>query len=153
MKHIFGIFLALFVVSGAYATSGTVLEVVDGDTIVVVIPSDTENDVVQKVQFANANAPEFPATCSAVKQIAQQAQDRAKALMPQGTTVELKNIKENDKYKYVEANVVLPDGRDVGEILIKEKLAKSYDGKNHEPWCKKKVGVPGSSVQKKPKSK
>ena len=29
MKHIFGIFLALFVVSGAYATSATVKEVVD----------------------------------------------------------------------------------------------------------------------------
>lgn len=147
MKHIFGIFLALFVVGGAYAVPATVVGVIDGDSIYVRFLDD-ESDKQHNVRLINANAPDFPAKCRSMKQLAQQAYERAQALMPVDSVVELKNIKEDEKAKRIKANVILSDGRDVGQILINEKLAKSYDGKTHESWCSKTKWGSASSKQK-----
>lgn len=137
MKHILGIFLALFVVSGAYAVPATVQKVIDGDSIKVTMADSEGKDIVQEVRLANADSPTFPGHCSVSKQVSQQALNRAKTLMPEGSIVELQNITKGKKSKRIIANVILADGRDVGEILIKEKLAHEYDGTKHQSWCEK----------------
>ena len=136
MKHIFGVFLALFVVGGAYAETATVKEVIDGDTIKVTMVDSEGNDVVKEVRLANSDSPEMGLGCDSSKQLAKRAQARAKALMPQGAKVQLKNVKDDEFTNRIDANVILSDGRDVGAILIKENLAHSFDGKKRASWCK-----------------
>ena len=56
-------------------------------------------------------------------------------LLPIGTMVELSQI-DDDKYLgRIDARVALPDGRDVSEIMIHEKLARPYDGGARQSWC------------------
>ena len=52
-----------------------------------------------------------------------------------GTIIELKNIKDDKYLGRIDANVILPDGRDVGDILIKEQLARPYNGGKRHSWC------------------
>ena len=133
MKHIFGIFLALFVVSGAYATSATVKEVVDGDTFFA-----TMSGKEVRISLVNVDTPELHGRCQKEVDLGYKAKERLAELIPEGTTVE---VKENTKHEFdgrtkMKANVKLSDGRDIGEILIKEKIGRAYDYKVVPDWCK-----------------
>ena len=58
-------------------------------------------------------------------------------LIPVGSTIEIKNI-TNDKYDgRIDANVFDNNNRDVGQILIKEKLGRPYSGGARRSWCSK----------------
>ena len=137
MKRFFVLFVSLGLFWGAYAVPATIEEVFTGDTISVKF-SDGENmGEVQKIRLANADSPESHGkTCDEAEKIAAQAENRAKALMPVNSVVEVKNIKGGTSGGKRQANIILSDGRDVGEILIKENLAHPFDGKHRKSWCK-----------------
>ena len=134
MKHIFGIFLALFLIESVSATPAVVTGVDDGDTLFVFFLDGEDKDPGATVRFANMDAPEKRGICKKERQLGQTAYDRLVELLPQNTVVELQNIKKDKNSKRIVANVILSDGRDVGEILITENIGRSYDGK-HESWC------------------
>jgi len=56
-------------------------------------------------------------------------------LIPEGTKVEVKEAVKDLQGKKIKGNVKLSDGRDIGEILIKEKLGRKYDYKIIPNWC------------------
>ena len=137
MEYIFGIFLALIIAGGAYAETVVIDNVMDGDSLFVVKHLEDGTNKRLSVHLINADSPEyFPGVCKTAEQVAKRAQERARALMPVGTEVELKNITKEAFSEKIFANVVLSDGRDVGQILIKENLAHTFDGKNRKDWCK-----------------
>lgn len=131
MKNIFGFLLALVVMSGAYAKSVTVGVVADGDTFV------TANDEIP-VSIINVDAPELGGKCESEKELAIKARERLMELLPEGTVVELKDVEEvGNHHKKIKAKVILSDGRDVGEILIKENLGRAFKrGHRNKSWCK-----------------
>jgi len=133
MKNIFGIFLALFVVSGAYAKTVTVGKVVDGDTFI----TDVSGGEIP-VSIINVDTPELNGKCESEIELANKAKARLIELLPVETVVELKNYEEmGNRHKRIKAEVILPDGSNVGEILIKEKLGRPFDFKHHgQRWCK-----------------
>ena len=134
MKYLFGIFLSLILVNGVYAKSVTVGTIVDGDTFFAEVSSD-ENPI--GVYLVNVDAPELNGKCQSEKDLAITAKQRLEELLPAGSVVEVKNAKETGKrHKRIRGNVILPDGRDVGEILIKEKLGRAFDGVHRYSWCK-----------------
>ena len=57
-------------------------------------------------------------------------------LLPVGMTVDLQNIKDDKYLGRIDANVILSDGRDLGDVLIKQKLARPYNGGRRYGWCK-----------------
>jgi len=130
MKHIFGIFLALFVVSGAYATTATVTEVVDGDTFMATMANKPV-----RISLINVDTPELQGRCQKENELANKAKDRLMELIPEGTKVEVKEAVKDLQGKKIKGNVKLSDGRDIGEILIKEKLGRKYDYKIIPNWC------------------
>ena len=67
--------------------------------------------------------------------MAETAKDLVTDLLPVGTVVELQNIKDDKYLGRIDANVILPDGRDLGDVLIKQKLARSYSGGRRLGWC------------------
>ena len=67
--------------------------------------------------------------------MAVRARDVLSALIPKGTVVELSNIKDDKYLGRINANVFLPDGRDVGLILIDSGLGRPYKGGKRKSWC------------------
>lgn len=92
----------------------------------------------QPHRIANIDAPELRhAQCDAERRLALVAKRRLAEILASG---EVKVIvgdpatgRTFDKYRRILATITV-DGRDVGEMLIEEQLARPWDGKRH-PWC------------------
>ena len=121
----------------ANATPVVVKYIVDGDTFIgdVILERGTEVMSVS-VRLRNVDTPEIHGECDDEINRALTAKQRLGELIPVGSTVEIKNIK-NDKYAgRIDANVFDAQHRDVGLILVKEKLGRAYSGGQRKSWCK-----------------
>ena len=119
----------------AYAMPATVDYVYDGDTIAAVAHVENGTDVNVRVRLANVDTPEMHGACESETKRANAARERLVQLVPRGTVVELKNIKDDKYVGRIDANVILPDGRDVGRVLINEKHGRPYGGGKRAGWC------------------
>ena len=87
------------------------------------------------VRLRNVDTPELKGKCESEIIRAEYAKQRLSELIPVGSTVEIKNVK-NDKYRgRIDANVFDSKNRDVGMILIKENVGRPYSGGKRESWC------------------
>ena len=125
----------LFAVGGVYAMPATVDYVYDGDTFAAVAHVDDGADVNVRVRLINVDTPEIHGECDSEIQRANMARERLMKLVPRGTVVNLKNIKDDKYIGRIDANVILPDGRDAGQVLINEKLGRAYSGGKRKSWC------------------
>lgn len=100
---------------------------IDGDTIVI----DGEH-----IRIANIDAPEIHhAKCDAEQRLGQVAKRRMEALLADGPPEITRgdNGRMKDKYGRSLGRVAV-NGKDLGEIMIAEGLARRWDGRRH-PWC------------------
>jgi len=106
----------------------TQVRVIDGDTL-----RDLSANVTYRV--VNIDTPETGsrAQCVAERQLGDRATQRARALVNAAQRVETRDVGRTDRYGRVVAYVVL-DGRDLGETLIADGLARPWRGRR-EPWC------------------
>ncbi|WP_165351221.1 thermonuclease family protein [Ciceribacter ferrooxidans] len=121
-KLLIAITLSLAASSALSAT-----HVVDGDTVVI----DGE-----KIRIFNIDAPELRhAACDAERRLAEVAKRRLDALLAGRPVIVVRsdNGRMKDRYGRTLARLTV-DGRDVGEILIEEELARPWEGKR-QPWC------------------
>lgn len=125
----------LCVVSGVYAMPATVDYVYDGDTFAAVAHMNDNTDANVRVRLINVDTPEMHGACESEIARANAARTRLMQLIPRGTVVELKNIKDDKYIGRIDANVILPDGRDVGRVLINEKHGRPYSGGKRAGWC------------------
>lgn len=100
---------------------------IDGDTIII----DREH-----IRIANIDAPEIHhSKCDAEFRLGNAAKARMQALISGGKVEIVRGDNGRMKDRYGRSlGRVLVDGKDVGEILIAEGLARRWDGKRH-PWC------------------
>lgn len=121
-KLLISITLSLAASSALAAT-----HIIDGDTVVI----DGE-----KIRINNIDAPELRhAACDAERRLAEVAKRRLGALLASGAVVIIRgdNGRMKDRYGRTLARLTV-DGRDVGEILVIEELARPWEGKR-QPWC------------------
>ena len=135
MKHIIYAVFSLVVFECAHAMPATVDYVYDGDTFAAVAHVDKNTDADIRVRLINIDTPEMNGKCETEIAKAKAARERLVQLVPRGTVVELKNIKDDKYIGRIDANVILPDGRDVGDVLIREKLGRAYNGGRRKSWC------------------
>lgn len=109
--------------------------VLDGDTFVADVKIAPDISITVRVRLINVDAPEINGACSSEKELANRAKLRVMELLPQGTVVDLKNIKDDKYLGRIDANVILPDGRDIGMVLVRENLARFYNGGRRSGWC------------------
>ena len=110
-----------------------VTNVVDGDTLDVEARIWLGQPLTTRVRLADIDTPELRGACAAERALAEEARAAAAAAM--GRAVELRRV-EYDKYGgRVVAQVTLPDGSDLGGMLVAAGLARPYDGGTREPWC------------------
>jgi len=103
---------------------------IDGDTIVI----DREH-----IRIANIDAPEIGhPKCDAELRLGQVAKRRLAELLGTGEIVvhrgDPKDGRLKDRYGRTLATITI-DGRDAGEILITEGLARPWTGRR-SPWCR-----------------
>lgn len=62
------------------------------------------------------------------------AKNRLKELLPVGTRVDLRNIKDDKYLGRIDADV-FSDGKNIGDIMVREKIARPYNGGRRRGWC------------------
>jgi endonuclease YncB( thermonuclease family) len=110
--------------------------VFDGDTFAAQVKLENDVSISVRVRILGIDAPEIHGDCESEILVAFKARDRLEKLLPAGSVVYLSKIKDDKYLGRIDANVKTADGRDVGAIMIKEKLARKYGGKKRQPWCK-----------------
>lgn len=99
--------------------------VVDGDTIWL-------NGV--KIRIADIDAPEtHEPRCASERELGDHATRRLHDLLESGP-ITLKRIHRDDDVYGRKLRIVLVDGTSVGDILVREGLARYY-GHGRRPWC------------------
>lgn len=108
--------------------AASAIRVIDGDTV-----EDTEAAITYRV--VNIDTPETGdrAACQAERLLGAQATAAARALIAAAETIDLRTVGRTDRYGRTIAYIVI-DGRDFGETLIREGLARPWRGRR-EPWC------------------
>lgn len=137
MKKIIVGILMFVVCPYSWATPVRVKKIIDGDTFLAdVILKDKTEVMSVKVRLRNVDTPELHGECESEIKKARYAKQRLGELLPEDSIVEIKNIK-NDKYQgRIDANVYDSANRDVGEVLVREKVGRAYSGGRRNSWCK-----------------
>lgn len=136
MRRLLIFIICMFVSGAANAVPAVVDYIFDGDTFSAGVMLDADVEITVRVRLINVDTPEMNGKCVAEKIMAQNARDLLATLIPRGTVVELENIKDDKYLGRINANVILPDGRDVGRVMIDSGLARPYSGGKRAPWCK-----------------
>jgi endonuclease YncB( thermonuclease family) len=104
------------------------LRVIDGDTL-----EDLAADITYRIE--NIDTPETGprAQCTAERELGDRATREARALIAAAEEIQLSPTGRIDRYGRSIAFVLI-DGRDLGETLIAEGLARPWRGRR-EPWC------------------
>ena len=124
--------IAAEVLPGPYI--GAVEKVVDGDTLAVRVTIWVDQDIRVLVRLRGIDAPELRSRCAEEKARAATATDELARLVDGGAVV-LTRI-EGDKYfGRVVADVVTPEGADLGRLLTAAGHVRAYQGGKRQPWC------------------
>lgn len=123
----------------------------DGDTITFLVPNIHPllgRDI--SVRVFGLDTPEIKTNDYCEGKAAKRARDFVKEKLTNAFRIDLQDVKR-DKYFRILAKVNY-DGRDLSEILLKEKLAYPYFGKTkqHVDWCRV-MGEPPSKNPPKPR--
>lgn len=135
MNKILCAIFALFLSGAAYAVPAVVDYVLDGDTFSAAVKIADDISITVRVRIINIDTPELNGACATEIEMANDAKGFLGELLPVGTVVDLQNIKDDKYLGRIDANVILLDGRDVGQVLISEKLARPYNGGRRSSWC------------------
>jgi micrococcal nuclease len=128
--------ILLLASSNAYAYEWEILRVVDGDTL------EIKNECFPKelklsVRVLGIDTPEkgSRAKCDKEAKLAEKASKFTKQFIGKNKTATFRNIKW-DKYGGRLLADVEINGKSLSDELIKNGLARSYDGKKKGSWCK-----------------
>ncbi len=134
MRWLFGVLLTLCV-GTAHAVPARVGYIVDGDTFAGIVQLQDDIEISVRVRLRNVDTPELHGQCVNEIIMANLARDRLAQLLPEGMVIDLQNIKDDKYLGRIDANVILPDGRDVGDVLVAEKFGRAYSGGRRRSWC------------------
>ena len=116
---------------GAYLA--LVLLVTDGDTFRARVEIWPGIETVTAVRLRGIDTPELRGKCQAEKDKAIAARERLRTLLAAGP-VQLSQV-EPDKFAgRVDATVTV-NGRELGQVLVSEGLARPYTGGTRQGWC------------------
>lgn len=135
MRKIIFLIYAMMFVGTVYAVPARVGYIVDGDTFAARVLLQDDIEISVRVRLRNVDTPELHGQCIDEIIMANIARDRLSQLIPVGSVVELKNIKDDKYLGRIDANVIMPDGRDAGDVLVAEKLGRPYSGGRRTGWC------------------
>lgn len=112
-----------------YEYRATCRAVVDGDTLDARIDLGFHAALDMRLRLAGLDTDELRSPDPAKRAMAQRAKERVAILLPPGAPFTVRTLKDaTEKYGRYLAVVILPDGTDMNALLVREGLARSYDG-------------------------
>lgn len=103
--------------------------------VTCVVDGDTLWEKGKKLRMLEIDAPEtFGAACERERQMGEAAKNRLIALMERGYRIRYSGEKDRTSDKRDLVEVILSDGRDAGQVLIREGLAQAWPNKGNK-WC------------------
>lgn len=116
-------FLLLFP-APASAQARVACRAIDGDSLVC---------GRERIRMMGVDAPELRGRCRAEMRLARTAHARMQQLVSRGVTIERRG---RDRYRRTLAVVRVRSGQDVASLMIRERLARRYDGRGaRRGWC------------------
>lgn len=120
----------------------SVLDVVDGDTLKVLLPGLPPELQPLKVRVRGIDTPELHGKCAPEKAAARKASAFTRRLVDTAKATEKQiHFSKIDWDKYggrIDADVVI-DGRSLADMLVSAGLARRYDGGKRGSWCAGKI--------------
>ncbi len=117
-----------------HSTVKSVESVYDGDTFKAHIKGHNPIDGKSVgIRIRGIDTPELRDSRPGVRKKAQKAKEFTEAKIKNARRIDLYNISTADKYGRILATVFC-DRRDLGRMLVKQGLAKSYDGGKKPKW-------------------
>ncbi len=121
--------------------SARVLDVIDGDTILVRARIWIGQEVETRVRLVGVDAPELRGACAHERGLAVAARDFVVAALA-GGPVRLSDIRHGKYGGRVLARVVTAEGDDLGALLVAAGLARAYRGGRRGGWCDEAAARP-----------
>ncbi len=113
---------------------GTVLDILDGDTVSVRLKVWIGQEVETAVRIAGIDTPEMKGKCEKERALAIEARNEVQRLLQDGSIV-LRTIKLEKYAGRVLANATTSGGVSIADHLIGKGLARPYAGKKRTGWC------------------
>ena len=101
---------------------------------ITVIDGDTITWKTVRVRLMGFDTPELSGRCNLERRLAQDAKGKLHSLLAAATDIELVRRADRDQYGRLLAWLMIDD-RDVGRVLISDRLARPYDGGQRMAWC------------------
>ena len=121
-----------------------VLDVIDGDTLLVRARIWLGHKVETRVRLAGVDAPELGGACARERLLARRARDFIKTRVA-GDAVLLHDIRFGKYAGRVVARVTPSENEDLSAALLAAGLGRPYDGGSRLSWCDGSLrGSPGS---------
>lgn len=122
-----------------YRYAGNVVRVIDGDSPIIDVPDWPAPSRPARVRVTGVNAPESrrgQAKCEIGRELGKQVSAWVRQKLPKGSTVTLIWEGKREKYGRLLGRVLLPDGQDIAEAIVKAGYAVNYDGGRRLGWCR-----------------
>lgn len=129
-------FIFVLLSGTASAVPAVVDRILDGDTFAARVTLEDDTKITVRVRLLDVDTPEIEGKCQREIDMALKAKARTMQLLPSGSVVNLFDIKDDKYLGRIDARVLMPDGQDISKILLKENLARPYDGGTRGSWCK-----------------
>ncbi len=113
---------------------GSVIKVLDGDTLEVSIDVWLNQQVETKLRIIGIDTPEIKDKCPSEKKKALEAHSEVVRLI-NDSEVTIYNIRYGKYAGRVIADVKTADGVDLADYMIEKGLARPYKGKKRKGWC------------------
>lgn len=115
----------------------TVISVTDGDTVKLKVRIWLGLYQEVAVRIGGIDTPEISMSkCPKEKELGKEAKKFLESVLPRGSTVGLKDISADKYGGRVVASIVMTDGEDIGQLLLKRGMAFTYNGRTKRSWCK-----------------
>ena len=101
---------------------------------ITVIDGDTITWKTVRVRLMGFDTPELSGRCNLERRLAQDAKGKLHSLLAAATDIELVRRADRDQYGRLLAWLMIDD-RDVGRVLISERLARPYESGQRMAWC------------------
>lgn len=122
--------ISLIIVSGCTETRETLFA-----SDIYMIDGDTAEIRGERYRLVGFDTPEtYRAKCQYEQDLGQQATKRARTIIAQTSEIELISLGQTDKFGRRLGRLIV-EGRDLGSLLISEKLARPYHGGKRRSWC------------------
>jgi len=122
-----------------------VIEVVDGDSLRVVVHVWLGQHIETLVRIRGIDTPERQGTCPGEKAAAAAATAALSRMIGSGPVV-LSRIAGDKYFGRVLADVASGDGVPLGPAMLQSGLARPYDGGARRPWCDREKAKPEETV-------